>query len=40
MKKPRIRKPNWAIINQVRKEKREAAERRQYREVEPGVFIK
>ncbi len=33
-------KPNWAIINQVRREKAAKCERAQYREIEPGVWIK
>lgn len=32
-----MRKPNWKIINKVRREKKEAQRKLQEREVSPGV---
>ena len=40
MERVKRRKPNWAIINRISKEKAAKRDRDQYREVEPGVFIK
>lgn len=35
-----MRRPNWAIINRVRREKEKAREDRGYFEVSPGIFLK
>ncbi len=34
------RRPNWKIINQVRREKKERNYQNSFRQVEPGVYIK
>ena len=36
----KTKRPNWKILNQVRRERAEKKWRAQYREVEPGVFVK
>lgn len=35
-----MKRPNWKIINKIKREKDEARFQGQYREVEPHVFLK